>query len=482
MSSFTATQTTSVYALDNPSIQDTHRPGLSAMFVLAGDILGLSLILWALLSNAIIGRYAMPSDWLRWSLLLPSFLVLYWFFDLYPGVSVNPVAEIRRISLANICAFLFIAVMFALNHVAVLPYLICLPASVASSGVILAMRALVRLIGSQYDWWGYPVVLFGRGEVALFVLRKLMSQPHLGLSPVAVVADNVVDREIEGIPVFKSERLGQIASSGIKHAIVAAPELSRSEFAEVIERGGDAFPHLIFIPDMDFIWKVESYTRNIMGIPGIQIRNNLFDSGARVVKRTIDLASSTLLLLLLLPIIAIISLSIVVESGFPVFYLDKRLGYGGWIFHMWKFRTMAQHSAEVLNRHLATNSELQREWAQYQKLRNDPRITRVGRVLRKTSLDELPQLWNVIRGEMSLVGPRPRLLEVNVPKHQAVNNLYAKTTPGLTGLWQVSGRSRTTYEERIAYDAYYIRNWSVWMDIYLLAKTIGVVIRGDGAY
>src|ERR1700677_4965336 len=115
MSSFTATQTTSVYALDNPSIQDTHRPGLSAMFVLAGDILGLSLILWALLSNAIIGRYAMPSDWLRWSLLLPSFLVLYWFFDLYPGVSVNPVAEIRRISLANICAFLFIAVMFALN-------------------------------------------------------------------------------------------------------------------------------------------------------------------------------------------------------------------------------------------------------------------------------------------------------------------------------------------------------------------------------
>ena len=179
MSTSMATQTTIAHALDDPSIQDTHRPGLSAMFVLAGDILGLSLILWVLFSSAIVGGYVPPSDWLRWSLLLPSFLVLYWSFDAYPGVSVNPVAEIRRISLANICAFLFIALMFGSNHIAVRPFLIWLPASVASSALILAVRALVRLVGSQYDWWGYPVVLFGRGEVALFVLRKLMSQPHL---------------------------------------------------------------------------------------------------------------------------------------------------------------------------------------------------------------------------------------------------------------------------------------------------------------
>jgi Undecaprenyl-phosphate galactose phosphotransferase WbaP len=481
MSTLTATPTTSAYVLDEPLVHGTHRPGLSAMFVLAGDTLGLSLVLWAFLSNTIIGRYAAPGDWLHWSLLLPSFLALYCFFDSYPGVSVNPVGEIRRILLANICAFLFIAVMFAFRHVAVLPYLICLPASVGSAAVILGIRTLVRLIGSQYHWWGYPVVLFGRGEVALFVLRKLKSQPHLGLIPVAVVDDQLVDKKIEGIPVFKSEYVAQIASSGIKHAIVAAPELSRSEFAEVIERGGDAFPHLIFIPHIDFIWKVEASTRDLMGIPGIQVRNNLLDGRSRVVKRAIDLVSSTLLLLLLLPVVAIISLLIVLESGFPVLYFDKRLGHGG-IFHMWKFRTMAKNSTEVLDRFLATNSELQREWAQYQKLRNDPRITRVGRVLRKTSLDELPQLWNVIRGDMSLVGPRPRLLEVNVPKYQTVNALYAKTTPGLTGLWQVSGRNRTTYEERIAYDAYYIRNWSVWMDIYLLAKTVGVVITGYGAY
>jgi Undecaprenyl-phosphate galactose phosphotransferase WbaP len=287
---------------------------------------------------------------------------------------------------------------------------------------------------------------------------------------------------MEGIPIFKSQDLGQIASSGVRHAIVAAPELSQSKFAEVMERGGNAFPYLILIPDTDSIWKSGAYTRDLMGILGIQVRNNLLDGGSRIAKRTIDLASSTLLTLFLLPLMTIISLLIVIESGFPVFYFDKRLGHGGGIFHMWKFRTMARHSAEVLDRYLASSPELQKEWAQYQKLRNDPRITRVGRVLRKTSLDELPQLWNVIKGEMSLVGPRPRLMEVNVPKYQVVNSLYARTTPGLTGLWQVSGRNRTTYEERIAYDAYYIRNWSVWMDIYLLAKTVGVVLTGDGAY
>ena len=481
MSTVTVAQTTSVYALDDPSIQDSHRPGLSAMLVLAADFLGLSLILWAFLGNTIIGRCAAPGGWLPLWPLLPLFLVLYWFFGSYPGVSVNPVDEIRRISLANASAFLFISVMLALHQAGVVPQLICLSACVGASVVILAMRALVRKIGSQFDWWGYPVVLFGGGAVALLVLRKLRSQPHLGLRPVAVVADRVADREMGGIPVCKSEYLGRIASSGVRHGIVAAPELSQSEFAEVIKRGVDAFPHLILIPDTDFIWKVGTYTRDLMGVLGLQVRNNLLDRRSRIAKRTIDLVSSTLLTLLLLPLMAIISILIVVESGFPVFYFQKRLGHGGRTFHMWKFRTMAQNSAVILDHCLASNSELRKEWAECQKLRNDPRITRVGRVLRKTSLDELLQLWNVIKGEMSLVGPRP-IVDAEVARYQAAYSVYVKTTPGLTGLWQVSGRNRTTYAERVAYDTYYVRNWSVWMDIYLLAKTVGAVLTGDGAY
>ena len=451
------------------------------MVILASDILGLRLILWGFLRNASIDRLTV-GGWLPLWALLPFFLVLYWFFDAYPGVSVNPVAEIRNISLANTSAFLFLSVMLMQHRAGLIPHLICLSACVGASVVTLVMRAFARYIGSQFEWWGYPVVLFGGGPVALSLLHKLLKRPTLGLRPVAVVADKLVESTLEGIPIFPLQDLDRIVSRGVRHAIVAAPELSQSEFAKVIERSGEAFSRLILIPNTDFIWKVGSDTRDLMGTLGIQARNNLLDMRSRAVKRTIDLAAATLLMLFLLPLIAIISLSILLESGFPVFYCDRRLGCEVKIFNMWKFRTMARNSAEALDRYLATNPELRGEWNQYQKLRNDPRITRVGRVLRKTSLDELPQLWNVIKGQMSLVGPRPRLLEADVPKYQVANSLYGKATPGLTGLWQVSGRNQTTYEERIAFDAHYIRNWSVWMDIYLLAKTIGVVITGDGAY
>jgi Undecaprenyl-phosphate galactose phosphotransferase WbaP len=481
MSTLATTKATSAYALGDPVIQYPHRPGLSAMLVLTADILGLTFVLSVFLGNTMIGRYATQRESLPVLQLLPLFLLLYWLFGSYPGVSVNPVPEIRRISLANASAFLCISVILAVHHEALISHLVCLLACAGSSIVTLAMRALVRNTGSRFDWWGYPVVLIGAGTVALTVLLKLISQPHLGLRPVAVVADQVVDREIEGIPVFPSVCLRQIASGGIKHAIVAAPELSESEFVDVIEQGGDIFPHLIVIPDTDFIWKVGSYTCDLMGILGLEVRNNLLDSGSRIIKRAIDLASSALLTLFLLPLLVIIALMIVVESGFPVFYFQQRLGYGGRLFHMWKFRTMVQDNAMILEHCLATNSERRREWAEFQKLRDDPRVTHVGRLLRRTSLDELPQLWNIIRGEMSMVGPRP-YLGAQMPKYHAAYSVYVKTVPGLTGLWQVSGRNRTTIAERIAYDIYYVRNWSVWMDIYLLAKTVGILLSGDGAY
>jgi Undecaprenyl-phosphate galactose phosphotransferase WbaP len=195
----------------------------------------------------------------------------------------------------------------------------------------------------------------------------------------------------------------------------------------------------------------------------------------------IDLVCATLLVIFLLPLLAVISLMVLLESGFPVLYFQKRLGYKGRTFHIWKFRTMVRNSSEILDTFLKTNPELREEWERDQKLREDPRITRIGKVLRKSSLDELPQLWNVLRGDMSLVGPRP-IIDDEVSKYQESYFLYERVTPGLTGLWQVSGRNRTTYEERVAFDTYYVRNWSVWMDLYLLAKTVGVVLTGDGAY
>ena len=184
---------------------------------------------------------------------------------------------------------------------------------------------------------------------------------------------------------------------------------------------------------------------------------------------------------LLLPWVALISAFIKLSSRGPVFYGQLRIGEGGQAFRAWKFRTMVENADEQLAHCLEANPELQVEWAATHKLRRDPRVTRIGRFLRQTSLDELPQVWNVLWGEMSLVGPRPIVPE-EVVKYGEEFDLYLKVRPGLTGLWQVSGRSDTTYSGRVAMDVHYVRNWSVWLDVYLLAKTVGVVLRRQGAY
>jgi Undecaprenyl-phosphate galactose phosphotransferase WbaP len=412
---------------------------------------------------------------------MPLFLLVYWFLGLYPGVSACPVDEIRRVFLANSSAFVFVSLILASHQEKMISWVICLFACIFASVEGIMMRTAVRRIGSHFNWWGYPVVLFGGGALARQVLRKLKSQPQLGLRPVAVVANQPDERKIEGVPVYEFEYLDHIASSGVKHAVVAAPELTRSEFAEVMEGCGGAFPHLILIPDTDSVWKIGSRTRDLTGFLGHQVGNNLLLNESRITKRMIDLVCATLLVIFLLPLLAVISLMVLLESGFPVLYFQKRLGYKGRTFHIWKFRTMVRNSSEILDTFLKTNPELREEWERDQKLREDPRITRIGKVLRKSSLDELPQLWNVLRGDMSLVGPRP-IIDDEVSKYQESYFLYERVTPGLTGLWQVSGRNRTTYEERVAFDTYYVRNWSVWMDLYLLAKTVGVVLTGDGAY
>jgi len=481
MSSYTVTQRAAPYDVGEIAIPYRHRPSLSAKLVLAADIFALNCVLWGFLGHAVLGKYAAPAGWWPLSPLLPAFLILYWLFGSYPGVSVNPVAEIRSITIANASVFVLIALIFVLNHATSGPLALCVAAFFAASLAVPLARATVRKLGSRFHWWGYPIVLLGGGDVARFVLRRFKNQRHLGLRPVAVVSDFTEAREIDGVPVFKSPCLSQMGSFGIRHAIVAAPELSQLEFENIVSQCADCFPQLIIIPDAAYMWKVGAYTRDLMGILGIQVRNDLLDRKSRLAKRVIDLASAALLLLCVLPGMVVLSVLIVLETGFPVFYTQERLGHGGITFRMLKFRTMRQNAREVLERSLAGDPELRKEWQQFQKLRKDPRVTGVGALLRKASLDELPQLWNVLKGDMSLVGPRP-IIQAEVERYREAYLVYKKTVPGLTGLWQVSGRNRTSYAERVAYDCYYVRNWSVWMDIYLLTKTVAAVITGDGAY
>ena len=184
---------------------------------------------------------------------------------------------------------------------------------------------------------------------------------------------------------------------------------------------------------------------------------------------------------ILLPLGAVLALIIKADSPGPVFYRQKRVGQHGREIRIFKFRTMVQNADSVLKEVLARDASLRQEWTCDRKLKCDPRITRVGRLLRKLSLDELPQLINVVMGDMSLVGPRP-IVHSEEKKYGAVFEEYCMVKPGITGLWQVSGRNNTTYQERVNFDQYYINNWSVWMDLWILGKTVPVVILGYGAY
>ena len=208
---------------------------------------------------------------------------------------------------------------------------------------------------------------------------------------------------------------------------------------------------------------------------------SLLNARSRRIKRAFDLLLASLLLVMALPFALVIALAIVLETRGPVFFSHQRIGRHRRRFRLWKFRSMVADSDLVLSRYLERNPTLLAEWRATRKLKIDPRVTRVGRLLRRSSLDELPQFWNVLRGDMSMVGPRP-IVEEETAKYGPALDLYLQVKPGLTGLWQVSGRNDTSYRQRTALDSAYIQNWTLWTDFAVLLKTVRVVLYGHGAY
>ena len=199
------------------------------------------------------------------------------------------------------------------------------------------------------------------------------------------------------------------------------------------------------------------------------------------IKRAFDFAAACVAIITLLPLFIACCLLIVATSPGPVLFCHRRLGFGGRDFCCLKYRTMQVDADRRLREYLAQDAEARKEWKAHHKLKNDPRITPVGQFLRRTSLDELPQLFNVLLGHMSIVGPRP-IVEDEVEKYQENFAIYAAGRPGLTGLWQVKGRNTTTYEQRVAYDVEYLRNWSFLRDIKIILVTVAHVVEGKGAY
>ena len=224
--------------------------------------------------------------------------------------------------------------------------------------------------------------------------------------------------------------------------------------------------------DMSFIFSHE--------VMIFRVHQNLAKLSSRVLKRTFDIFGALAIIIISSPLLIYIAMKVKKDKG-PAIYGHERIGKGGKPFNCLKFRSMVINSKEVLEKLLESDPVAKLEWDATFKLKNDPRVTKIGAFLRKTSLDELPQLFNVLKGEMSLVGPRP-IITAELERYSDEVDYYLLSKPGMTGLWQVSGRSDVDYETRVYLDAWYVKNWSMWNDIAILFKTIGVVLKKDGAY
>jgi Undecaprenyl-phosphate galactose phosphotransferase WbaP len=448
----------------------------------------LALLSWggAYALHGVLGRAELSN--LQFASIFPTVVVFIWLralMGLYPGYGLSQAEELRRQTYSVFATLATIAV-FALalqsgdllsRLLLGLGFLILLP-------VTPLVRYCLKWGMMRIGLWGKPVVILGAGEDGRQLVWTLRREWGLGFRPVAVFDFRLAPRggRLEGVPYggTVTDALDLAWKHDIDTAIFAMPHIRRKYLAKFIDKASYRFKHVIVIPELG----VNSSTvvaRDFMGIFGIEIKHNLLNPWILRAKRTLDIGATIIGAILLLPLLLTICLFVWVSTGGYLFYRAQRIGRGGKSFWCLKFRTMVPDAEAVLQRLLEENIDAREEYMKYHKLRGDPRVTRVGRFLRSTSLDELPQLWNVLRGEMSLVGPRP-IVEAEIEKYGSVFTLYKRVTPGISGLWQVSGRNDTSYEERVAMDVYYVRNWSIWLDFIILARTLTTVIFRQGAY
>ena len=331
-----------------------------------------------------------------------------------------------------------------------------------------------------------PVIIVGAGKTAELLVKSLRNDPGMGYKIVGLLEDNSVQKGIlEQYPVLggfaDAERI--IAEIGVRRVFIAAPGLEDHDLGMLIYRiqplveNMGVITNLVGVPTGTV--EAESIFNEKLLI--LRLKNNLARPLNRFIKTIVDYTFTIIGIILISPILLFIVAWIYKDSPGPIIFRHMRIGKNGKPFPCFKFRTMCNNANEKLQELLANDAEARAEWEKDFKLKNDPRITKSGAFLRKTSLDELPQLLNVLRGEMSLVGPRP-VIEEELPRYREFLDDYLMVKPGITGMWQVNGRSDTTYDERVQMDSWYVRNWSVWLDFMLLFRTVKAVIAGKGAY
>ncbi|MCL2442177.1 MAG: exopolysaccharide biosynthesis polyprenyl glycosylphosphotransferase [Treponema sp.] len=355
---------------------------------------------------------------------------------------------------------------------------------VFSTITLLTIRSLTHWFLHVTRLGGIPTVIYGSGSTGKLLVDCLLGSARTGYIPVLILDDKPNGKdEYKGIPIIHDTSLGPeiVKLYNIKMAIVSMPSLDTTSLKNLLNTSVSAFRYNVIIPSFSNVSSIWMSVRDFNGILGIDTSNQFKRTWNRIIKRFMDLTIVPIGGLLALPFLLFIALIIKINSPGPVIFKQKRIGRNGTHFYAYKFRTMFADADERLRVLLEKNPALKKEWEENHKLVNDPRITSIGKLLRRTSIDEFPQLINIIKGEMSLVGPRP-IVDEETKKYGEEYKRVFTVKPGLTGLWQVSGRSNLNYLDRVAYDTYYLKSWSVWMDLWIIFKTFGVVLLGKGAY
>lgn len=427
-----------------------------------------------------------PRD-LKYLLVVLLCLAQFMSSRLYPGMGLNPPEEMRLVAQFVSSSFLIGLVFFnVIQSGWRLNCLTLLPAWGFSLVIVLLSRWSVRILSVRLGLWGEPVVVFSRKERMGTIVRYFRERGRLGFLPVLGVTELTNNPSPSPINLLDVDDFIHLpdehfAQKDIHTALVGTRILSDLSELNINRDLFRKFKRLVFISDMDWLEGASISLHDFESMLGMEAQQNLLTPLDVIVKRASDILLSILLGLVALPISFLTALWIRFDSPGPIFYSQERLGKGSRKIAIHKFRSMRVNADQVLAETLANNPQARLEWEQTQKLKDDPRLTRVGKWLRKFSIDELPQMVNVLKGEMSLVGPRP-IVEAEVHHYGDHFVTYTSVRPGLTGLWQVSGRNLTSYPERVGYDAYYVHNWSVWLDVYILFRTAWVVLSREGAY
>ena len=437
--------------------------------------------------NFYTGNSSLHISWLNFWVVFP---LLYLIF-----LNIEQLYN-RRAQFWQIIQKLFITSCYAVTSIIILLYIARIAGStsrmfiavfwILSFILLVVFRYIIKKILEKYQLLQIPVLIIGAGKTAELLVQGIKNDAGMGYKIIGLLEDNKVEQGIlENYPVLGkfSDAEQVIAKYNINHVFIAAPGLEQGKLTKLIYKvqplvkSMGVIPNLVGVP-MGGIEAESLFNEKLMLL---RLKNNLARPINRWIKTIFDYVLTITGTIVISPILIIIALWIYKDSPGPVIFKHRRIGKNGKEFNCYKFRSMCVDAKEKLEQLLKTNPEVKAEWEKDFKLKNDPRITKSGAFLRKTSLDELPLIFNVLKGEMSLVGPRPIIKDEMIRYGEYIND-YLMVKPGITGMWQVSGRSDTDYKQRIQLDIWYVRNWSVWLDTMLLWRTGKIVLQCKGAY